>query len=160
MEHKKTFLQFIKFGLVGVGNTIVSYTVYSVCYYLIHANVHVCNVMGFVISVLFAYVMQSRFVFKEREDAEHRVWWQVLLKTYASYAFTGLFLTEILLLLWINVIDISRFLEFASVWISNKGIHMTAKDLAVSMAPFLNMIFTIPINFCINKFWAYRQEDK
>lgn len=35
---------------------------------------------------------------------------------------------------------------------------MTAKDLAVSLAPFLNMVFTIPINFCINKFWEYKQK--
>ena len=160
MEHKKkTFLQFIKFGLVGIGNTIVSYTVYSVCYYLFHANVHVCNIMGFILSVLFAYVMQSRVVFKEQENAEHRVWWKVLLKTYASYAFTGLFLTEVLLLLWMNVIDISRFLGSLSTWVSDKGLSMTAKDLAVSIAPFLNMVFTIPINFCINKFWAYRQKS-
>ena len=115
--------------------------------------------MGFILSVLFAYVMQSRFVFKEQENAEHRVWWKVLLKTYASYAFTGLFLTEVLLLLWMNVIDISRFLGPLSTWVSAKGLSMTAKDLAVSLAPFLNMVFTIPINFCINKFWAYRQKS-
>lgn len=155
---KKTIVQFIKFGLVGIGNTIVSYTIYSLCYYVLHANVHVCNITGFIISVLFAYAMQSRFVFEEQKDAKHRVWWKVLLKTYASYAFTGLFLTEVLLLLWINVIDISKFLKPLSLWVSDNGLSMTAKDLAVSIAPFLNMIFTIPINFCINKFWAYGQK--
>lgn len=150
--------QFIKFGLVGVCNTIVSYTVYSVCYYAFHASVHVANIMGFIISVFTAFLLQSRFVFKESEDAVHRVWWQVLIKTYISYAFTGLFLTEVLLILWLNVIHIEQYLIPVVGLIAQYGMNMKAEDLAVSLAPFLNMVLTIPINFCVNKFWAYRQK--
>lgn len=150
--------QLIKFGLVGVSNTIVSYAVYSICYYVFHTNVHLSNVLGFLVSVLNAYFWQSRFVFKESEEGEHRVWWQVLIKTYISYAFSGLILTELLLLLWINVLNIGQYLTPLSNWLADFGVHMEPGDLAVSLAPFLNMIFTIPINFCINKFWAYRQK--
>lgn len=150
--------QLIKFGLVGVTNTIVSYAVYSICYYVFHTNVHVGNVLGFIISVFSAYLLQSRFVFKESEDGEHRVWWQVLIKTYISYAFSGLILTELLLLLWINVLNIGQYLGPLSGWLVNFGVHLAPEDLAVSLAPFINMIFTVPINFCTNKFWAYRQK--
>lgn len=163
MEEQKKFAAFwqlIKFGLVGVCNTLVSYTVYSVCYHLLHTNVHVANITGFVISVFTAFLLQSRFVFKESENGAHRVWWQVLIKTYISYAFTGLFLTEVLLILWLNVLHIEQYLAFLTVWMAGYGIVMTPKDLAVSLAPFLNMVFTIPINFCVNKFWAYRQKEK
>ncbi len=163
-EEKKKGLaalwQFIKFGLVGVSNTVVSYATYSLCYYVFHTNVHVANIVGFIISVLNAYFWQSRFVFKESDEGEHRVWWQVLLKTYASYAFSGLFLTEVLLILWINVLNIGQYLEPVAGWLGNFGLTMTGGDVAVSIAPFLNMVITIPINFCINKFWAYRQKNK
>lgn len=152
--------QFIKFGMVGVMNTIVNYTVYSICYYVFHANVHVANVMGFIISVFTAFLLQSRFVFKESVDGEHRVWWKVLIKTYISYAFTGLFLTEVLLILWLSVLNIGQYLSPVTEWLSRFGMNFTPKDLAVSIAPFLNMVFTIPINFCVNKFWAYRQKGK
>lgn len=152
--------QFIKFGLVGVSNTVVSYVTYSICYYVFHSNVHVANIIGFIISVLNAYFWQSKFVFKESEEGEHRVWWQVLIKTYISYAFSGLFLTEVLLIVWLNLLNISQFLEPLVVWLSGFGISITAVDAAVSLAPFLNMAITIPINFCINKFWAYRQKSK
>lgn len=152
--------QFIKFGLVGVSNTVVSYVTYSVCYYVFHSNVHVANILGFIISVLNAYIWQSKFVFKESEEGEHRVWWQVLIKTYISYAFSGLFLTEILLIVWLDLLNISQYLEPLIVWLGGFGINMTAVDAAVSLAPFLNMVITIPINFCINKFWAYRQKSK
>lgn len=152
--------QFIKFGLVGVSNTVVSYVTYSICYYAFHTNEHVGNIAGFIISVLNAYIWQSKFVFKESEGGEHRVWWQVLIKTYISYAFSGLFLTEVLLVLWLNVLHIEQYLGPIVEWVAGFGLSMTAKDAAVSLAPFLNMVVTIPINFCINKFWAYRQKNK
>lgn len=157
--------QFIKFGLVGVSNTAVSYITYTIVYYGLKGHfedvaIHLGNILGFILSVLNAFFWQSKFVFKEEEGREHRVWWQVLLKTYASYAFTGLFLTEVLLYLWLNVLDISRYLEPLVVWLSGFGPNMQAKDLAVLLAPFLNMVITIPINFIINKFWAYRQGRK
>ncbi len=160
MKKWAAFWQFIKFGLVGISNTVVSYVTYSVCYYVFHTNAHVANIMGFIISVLNAYLWQSRFVFKESEEGEHRVWWQVLIKTYVSYAFSGLFLTEILLVLWLNVFKISQYLSPLTALLENFGIQMTTEDAAVSLAPFLNMVITIPINFCINKFWAYRQKKK
>ena len=146
--------------MVGAMNTIVNYVIYSICYYVFHTSVHVGNVMGFIISVFSAFLLQSRFVFKESEDGEHRVWWKVLIKTYISYAFTGLFLTEVLLILWLNVLNIGQYLEPVTECLLGFGMRFSPEDLAVSIAPFLNMALTIPINFCVNKFWAYRQKDK
>lgn len=158
LKTTETLLQFIKFGLVGISNTVVSYVVYSLCYYALHTNVHVANIAGFIISVLNAYIWQSRFVFKEREDAEHRVWWKTLFKTYISYAFSGLFLTEVLLVLWMNIIRLDQYLGSIIMWLADHRVQMSATDLAASLAPILNMVVTIPINFVINKFWAYRQK--
>ncbi len=153
------FIQFIKFGLVGALNTVLNYLIYNFCYYVFNSGVHVANFVGFVITVFIAYILQSRFVFKQNESGEKRIWWKVLIKTYVSYSFTGLFLTEVLLLLWINVINIGQYLGEASQWISNFGIEINQYDLAASLAPLLNMLITIPTNFLINKFWAYRQKS-
>lgn len=153
-----SLIQFIKFGMVGLVNTAVSYIIYLVCYYVFHISVHVSYFWGFVISVFVAYLLQNRFVFKEDQTAESRVWWKVLIKTYISYAFTGLILAELLLTLWIAVIDIGQYLGGVSFWLTQFGIRIGADDLAVTIAPFINMIITIPTNFCINKFWAYRQK--
>ena len=150
--------QFVKFGLVGVMNTFVSYAVYSICYYVLKTNVHVANVMGFIISVLNAFIWQSKFVFKQTEEAAPRVWWKVLIKTYISYSFSGLFLTEILLLFWLDVINLGQYLGGIAAWLGSFGVTMSGYDLAVSAAPFLNMVITVPINFLVNKFWAYRQK--
>lgn len=150
--------QFIKFGLVGAFNTVLNYLIYNFCYYVFDSGVHIANTVGFVITVFTAYLLQSRFVFRQDENAKKRVWWKVLIKTYISYSFTGLFLTELLLLLWINVIDLGQYLGGVCEWLAGCGIELQLQDLAASLAPLLNMAVTIPLNFVINKFWAYRQK--
>jgi putative flippase GtrA len=155
----KTLWQFIKFGLVGVSNTVVSLSVYMICCHVIGTNVHIANAMGFVISVSWAYFMQSRFVFKEDETKEKRVWWKALIKTYVAYSFTGLFLTELLLIFWLNIVNLSQYITPLAMWLkTNINLTMSNVKLAETIVPFMNMVVTIPINFCVNKFWAYRQK--
>ena len=43
-------------------------------------------------------------------------------------------------------------------WLAGFGVNFEPHDLAASLAPILNMVITIPVNFIINKFWAYRQK--
>lgn len=156
---KKLFIQFVKFGLVGVSNTIVYYIIYALTY-MICDNYYAANIVGWFISVINAYLWQNIFVFKEDASAQKRVWWKVLLKTYAAYAFTGLVINNVMLMLWLDVIDISRFCVSITQWLSVNGIVMEAEKFAGYIAPFLNMAVTIPLNFIINKFWAYKQNKK
>ncbi len=157
-DRRNGIVQFIKFGIVGLSNTMVSYLVYMLCYFVLKTNVHIANLFGFIVSVLNAYLWQNIFVFKQEAGKEKRVWWKVLLKTYASYAFTGLLLAELLLILWLNVIDISRFMQPVCDLLAKLNIVITPKALAVSAAPILNLVITVPLNFIINRFWAYKQK--
>ena len=153
----RSLLQFIKFGLVGVSNTLVSQVVYMVC---IALGLHyiAANIIAFIISVLNAFFWQTRFVFKEDESAEKRVWWQVLLKTYAAYAFTGLLLNNLLLIFWIDLIQLESYTQPLTDFVNGLGIGISNSDLAKDIAPLLNIVVNVPINFVINKFWAYRQK--
>lgn len=162
---KSSVIQFIKFGLVGVSNTLVNYLVYVI---FVALGVHyvIANALGFIISVLNAYFWGSRFVFKEDETKEKRVWWQVLLKTYASYAL-GFGINTVLLILWIDLLNIGVYFGFvgdiigwASGLLSFLPESMTVEGISEIVAPILNMFITVPINFVINKFWAYRQKAK
>ena len=67
---------------------------------------------------------------------EQRSIWKALLKTYVSYGFTGIILNNILLVLWVRVIGINKML-----------------------APIINLIINIPINFFMNKLWAFGKKD-
>lgn len=127
-------LQFIKFGIVGVSNTLISYVVYIILvsigsYYLF------ASLVGFFISVLNAFYWNNKYVFAS-EDGEKRVWWQVFCKTFFSYAGTGLILHNILLIFWVDVLHIHEML-----------------------APIINLFITIPLNFLLNKYWAFRKKQ-
>ena len=154
---KDIFKQFIRFGLVGISNTAVSYLVYALTFRLTD-NYFLANVLSWLISVLNAYLWQNIFVFREDSNAQKRVWWKVLLKTYLAYAFTGLFLNNVLLWLWVDIIDISRFAEGILSALKEYGVSMTGREFAGYAGPLLNMVVVIPINFVMNKFWAYRQK--
>jgi len=73
----------------------------------------------------------------ELKNGENRSLWKSLLKTYVSYSFTGLFLNSVLLFLWVDVFHISEYI-----------------------APFINLFINVPINFLINKFWAFKKEKQ
>lgn len=156
-KRKKILIQFIKFGLIGLLNTFLNYVIYSFCYYALHIGVYLANFIGFVITVFIAFLLQSKFVFKQ-EGTEKRIWWKVLIKTYISYSLTGLFLTEILLWFWLQVLHIEQYLGNVCLWLSQYNIFLVPQNLAVSIAPLLNIFITVPTNFLVNKFWAYKNK--
>ena len=158
IELKKGVIQFIAFGLVGLSNTIVSQVVYMFCIAL-DCHYIIASIAGFILSVLNAFFWQNRFVFKQDSNVPTRVWWKVLLKTYISYAFTGLFLGNLLLVIWLDIIHIEKYTQPLTNVINDIGIRVENIVVANDIAPMLNMIITIPLNYIINKFWAYRQKE-
>lgn len=140
---EEVFLQFVRFGIVGVSNTVVHYVFYVGSLILLKsANLWqnyaylIATAVGFVISVLWAFFWNNRFVFTAKEG-EERSLWKSLIKTYISYSFTGLFLNSILMVLWVEVLHVSEFIS-----------------------PIFNLLLSVPINFLINKFWAFKKEER
>ncbi len=126
--------QFIKFGLVGVSNTLISLGVYYLCVNLLDMHYQLANLLGFVISVTNAYYWNSRYVFKmgtHRTFGEHL---RTYAKTVTAYGGTYLLSTG-LLWLWVDVVGISE-----------------------NIAPLINLCITIPLNFIINKLWTFRKK--
>ena len=129
---KKTAVQFLKFGLVGVSNTLVAWA----CYYLflwINPDLYmVGTVVGGVVSIANAFFWNDRFVFKGgRNDLKSKL--LRLGKTYVSYGGTSL-------------LGIALMFIEVEFWGIDKVI-----------APIVNLAITVPLNFVINKFWAFRK---
>ena len=129
----KLLLQFIKFGMVGLTNTALSYAIYALIVWL-GGHYLLASVVSFIISVAWSYLLNNRFVFQKAEG-EARVWWKTLLKAYVSYGITGLVLVNILLYIWIDVLGVNQYLAFI-----------------------FNLVFTIPTNFLLNKLWAFKKD--
>lgn len=159
----RAFLQFIKFCLVGLSNTIICEGIYVV---LLFFGVHylAANIIGNLISILNAYYWSNKYVFKA-EEGEQRVWWRVLLKSYATYGFSML-LSAGLLIFWLEIVKLELYMGPVLALLGNLGIPgllgkagivLEAKILSEILAAGINLIITIPINYVINKYWAYRK---
>ena len=148
-------MQFIKFGLVGILNTLISEGLYVIIVFF-GGHYMVASLVGFVISVLNAYYWNNRYVFKEKPE-ERRVWWKALLKTYAAYI-GGYLLNVCLLIFWIDIIKISQFLGGLAGICRSMGIQqLDAATLGEILAAGINLIVTVPINYFMNKCWVYRK---
>lgn len=129
----KSIIQFIKFGIVGFSNTIISYAVYFFCVW-IGMHYQLANIVGFIISVLNAYYWSSRFVFV-KQTGEERGLVSSLIKTFVAYSFTGIALSAILLWLLIDKMALSEYI-----------------------APLLILLITVPLNFILNKYWSFKSK--
>lgn len=96
--------QFVKFGIVGMSNTLIYYIVYVILVAL-SVNYLVSSLIGFFMSVSNSYYWNDRYVFTEDEE-ESRIWWKTYIKTFLAYAGTGLILNNLLLILWVRVCGI------------------------------------------------------
>lgn len=130
-EFWKLLWQFFKFGLVGLSNTAVS----MACYYVflfIDPNLYmVGSIVGTIVSIANAFYWNDKYVFKDSQN-DWKSKLKRLGKTYISYGGTSI-LSNVLL--WVEV-------SFFAV--------------SKSIAPIVNLIVTIPLNFIINKLWTFK----
>ncbi len=129
-KSRSIIVQFLKFGIVGFSNTIISYLIYSFLVFL-NVNYLIASIISFVVSVLNSFYWNNKFVFKKNNE-ENRSIFSTLIKTFTAYSITGLFLNNILLVILIEKLIINKYL-----------------------APLLVLIVTIPLNFILNKYWAF-----
>ena len=128
--------QFVKFGIVGVTNTAISYGINVLVLRLLQPyglswDYVAGNMIAFILSVLWSFYWNNKYVFTQAEGCKRKIG-PALLKTYISYGFTGIVLTNILSWFWINKLGISKY-----------------------VTPLINLVISIPLNFIINKFWAF-----
>ena len=129
-------VQFIKFGIVGLSNTLLSYGLYLLVLFVMKPlkvswDAYAASVVSFVLSVLWSFFWNNKYVFKS--DKGERNIFKAIIKTYISYGFTGFVLANILLFIWINVFNIPK-----------------------TIAPLISLLITVPANFLLNKFWAFK----
>lgn len=130
----EAFIQFVKFGIVGAFNTVFSYVIVNGMFYAWEIDEQIGNIVAFMITAFISYLLNSRFVFSD--TAKEQSFWAGLIKVYISYSFTGIFLTALLLFVECDVLHIPLYI-----------------------ATFVNIFITVPINFILNKFWAYRKKS-
>lgn len=119
--------QFIKFGVVGISNTIISYITYVVLVYL-SVHYQIANITAFIISSFSGFVLNRLWVFKVGDFS--------ILKQLSRYY-----------LVYICSLLLSLGLTY--VWIELVGMN-------IYLPPLVNLLITVPFNFVLNKLWAFR----
>ncbi len=127
---KKLVSQFLKFGLVGLSNTLVSMAVYYLFLWVDPELYMIGSVLGTILSIANAFFWNDHFVFKSKERGFKSTLTR-LGKTYVSYGGTSV-LSIVLLWIEVNLFGIGK-----------------------TVAPVVNLIITIPLNFLLNKLWTF-----
>lgn len=133
-----TVQQFIKFGIVGLSNTGLSYILYLLFLYIFENNdifpsydYIASSILTFCICTVWSFYWNNRFTFK-KELGEQRKVLRPFIKTVISYSFTGLLIHNVLLYAFVEWFCVSK-----------------------QIVPLLNLVVTVPLNFFLNKYWAF-----
>lgn len=129
----KLIVQFIKFGIVGVSNTLISLLVYYVFLFIDPELYLVGNAVGFIVSTFNAYFWNNKFVFKKGKREKNI---SVIIKTYVSYGFS-FFVSEGLMYVLVDILSVPKVI-----------------------APIAILFVTIPLNFLLNKLWVYGNGER
>lgn len=155
---KALLLQFVKFGLVGISNTAISYGIDMLFYYIIlkdsrfagivtffagfgiqisgeRVKVILITALAFVISVTNSYYWNSRFVFKEENKKTRKQHLDSFLRMALCYALTGLVLSP--------MVKIFLFERGMPYWIAGA----------------VTIMIMVPVSFFLNKFWAFKGRE-
>ena len=138
--HNKNIIQFLKFSIVGVSNTLISFAVTYGVIFIVVSNfnsisknnailVFIASFLGFAISVLNAFYWNNKFVFKKTSSG---ILWP-LLKCYVCYG--TIFVFSFLL----NALFFTKLLNLPNILI-----------------PVLQIFICTPLNFLSNKLWAFK----
>lgn len=126
------FEQFIKFGIVGISNTLINLLVYYLCLFLGLSYI-TAYTLGFIVSVCNAFYWNNKYVFTNKKEKNI---YKAFLKVFASYGVSFLFSIGLISFL-VEIMHVSTF------W-----------------APILKLVVTIPLNFILNKLWAFKDSSQ
>lgn len=123
--------QFFKFALVGVSNAVVTILVYDVVILAFGEHTYLAGqTVGYIAGIFNSYFWNSRYVFSKGE--QKRV--QSFVKMCTCYGITFFFQMALLYLL----------VEYGSV--------------SAFLAPLIAIFLITPINFFLNRFWAFQKK--
>ncbi len=136
------FKEGIRFCIVGVLNTIIFYIIYLILLKL-NVNLYVSYIIAFIVATFHSYILGNLFVFKTKNKqtgaeisvaaSEGLFKGKRMIKVYMAYGFTIV-------------------LGLALVWFD-----VNILGIPEEIAPLINLLITTPMNFFINKYWAYKE---
>ncbi|PKM79000.1 MAG: GtrA family protein [Firmicutes bacterium HGW-Firmicutes-13] len=129
---KKIFSQFIKFGLVGISNTLISTFIAFTIVFLFGKTSTIAilgNLCGFLVSVSNSFYWNNKYVFKNKTEKREPF---IFFKVIISYSLS-LFISSLLIYYLVDHLHVNPYIALIS-----------------------RLIVIVPINFLLNKYWAFK----
>lgn len=122
----KKYIQFIKFGIVGLGNTLITFIVYSI---LVKLNIYyvLANIIAYFVGVINSFFWNSSWVFKKSQKD-----FSLLLKFIIVNLIT-LAITTFVLYIGVDMLNLNKYI-----------------------AQIIGTIIGILFNFTLNKLWTFK----
>ena len=125
--------QFIKFALVGCSNALILLVVYYIIIYMLGNQYYlVGQTLGYIAGIFNSFFWNSRYVFRDKSNRG----WNAFVKMCICYGSTYLIQIGLLYAL----VDVLAWSEL--------------------LAPIIAITVTTPINFIVNKAYAFREISK
>lgn len=120
-------VQFIKFGLVGVLNTALHYTVFYILYSFVGLNYLLASAIGYAAGLINSYILNRNWTFKSHDIDRKR--------EFARFA-------------WVNLLSLGVNLAALKAFVAWGG-------LQPEVAQVLAILFSLVANFVGNRFWTF-----
>lgn len=104
----KKYEELIKYLIIGVLTTVINYIVFVIFVNAIKVDMHVSNIIAWIVSVIFAYFTNKLFVFESKSFK-----FDVLAKEIISFGAARVFsllLEEVILYVFVNLLNMNKLI--------------------------------------------------
>jgi putative flippase GtrA len=127
MKNNKSIIQFIKFGIVGVSNTLLTAATIWILLKMFHCSDYISNLIGYLIGLTNSFIWNRKWTFESKSKVGNTVF-----KFIVTFAISYLFQLGNLYLL----------------------LHITHIDSYISQL--LSIVVYTCINFVLNKYYTFK----
>jgi len=127
MKISKSLIQFIKFGIVGVSNTLLSALTIWILLKVLHCSDYISNIVGYIVGLVNSFIWNRKWTF----DSKTKV-------TDTLFKF-------------ILTFGVSYLFQLVNLYIL---LHYTSIDSYVSQL--LSIVVYTGINFVLNKIYTFK----
>lgn len=127
------YRELILYVIFGILTTVCNFVVYFIATRMFELSIEIANILGWFLSVLFAYITNRQYVFRSDEYSKSII--KELLSFYGSRLFTGL-------------------LDFGGMWLFAD--YLKFNDIITKGV--LNVIIIV-LNFVLSKFLVFQKKN-
>ena len=147
---KESIKQALKFGAVGILNTLVDYGVFYVFIAFLNADKSVSQVFATAVAMCGSYLLNKRWTFGEKGKGKKRQIVKFIVTNMVAMVSTIIFMS-----FFHDGLKLHIFAN--NLLVAMKFPFVLNDDMGVMLCKILASFLSIVINFCGNKFWVFKK---